>query len=86
MNFDASNTLLKVLVGQPPSKVLATASKLGLSAAGSVISAPGDLWTLKWGAESGVAVTFGNTAAQPTPAQQPVYFAPLPIRRMTATP
>jgi hypothetical protein len=79
VNFDASNTLLKVLVGQPPSKVLATASKLGLSAAGSVISAPGDLWALKWGAESGVAVAFGNTATQPTPAQQPVYFAPLPL-------
>jgi hypothetical protein len=78
-NFDASNGLLKVLAGSPPSKVLATASKVGLSAASSVTSTPGDLWALKWGAASGVEVTFGNTADQPQPAQQPVYFAPLPL-------
>jgi hypothetical protein len=78
-NFDAGNSLLKVLAGSPPSKVIATASKLGLTAAGSVTSAPGDLWALKWGAEGGVAVAFGNTAPRPTPAQQPVYFAPLPL-------
>jgi hypothetical protein len=75
-NFDGSNGLLKVLVGTPPEKVTMTKSKLGTSAAGDVTSVPGDLWAMKWGADNGVTVTFGNALNN---TQPPVYFAPLPL-------
>ena len=76
-NYDGSQGLLKVLAGNPPEKVTATRSLLGKTAAGAVTSVPGNLWALKWSAENGVSVDFGNASSQPT--QQPVYFAPLPL-------
>jgi hypothetical protein len=76
-SYDGSKNLLKVLTGTAPTKVTATRSKLGASAAGDVTSVPGDLWALKWGESNGVEVDFGNSNGQTD--QQPVYFAPVPL-------
>jgi len=80
-NFDSQNALLKVAAGRPPTQISATKSNLGKSAACAVTSIAGDLWGLKWSSTDGVAVSFPNSVTQslPTPQQQPVYFAPLPL-------
>ena len=78
--FDGASGLLKVLVGKPPNKIAATKSNLSASATGSVKSAPGDLWAMKWSPKLGVGVTFGNDDQSPvTEKDAPVYFAPLPL-------
>jgi hypothetical protein len=79
-DFDGHGALLKVLAGSPPTKVTATMSKLGATREGDVTSVPGDIWALRWSAQSGVGVAFPNTDA-PTPPQAPVYFSPMPLAR-----
>ena len=81
--FDGKGALLKVLSGSPPSKVKATASTLGATAAGDVTSVPGDLWALRWSPTAGVAVEFGNAGAKPADAA-PVYFTPMPLATQLA--
>ncbi|MDX6713360.1 MAG: hypothetical protein QOH96_4376, partial [Blastocatellia bacterium] len=80
-NFDKQNGLLKVAAGGQTTQSSSTKSNPEKSAACAVTSTPGDLWGLKWSSTDGVAMSFPNsvTRSLPTPQQQPVYFAPLPL-------
>lgn len=84
-NFDNQNALLKVAAGKPPTQISATRATLGMSAAGTVTSTPGDLWALKWSATAGVAVSFPNNGTVPKDEEKPIYFAPLPISTQLAS-
>ena len=78
-DFDGQGGLLKTLTGSPPTKVSATAARLGLSAAADVTSVPGDLWALRWSPSDGVQVAFPNAKGSPPPAQAPVFFTVMPL-------
>ncbi len=77
-DFDGSGAILKVLAGSPPSKVSATMSQLGTSAAAEVTSVPGDVWALRWSPKVGVSVQFPN-AHEEQAAAAPVYFTAMPL-------
>src|SRR5882724_7714230 len=80
-NFDKQNGLLKVAAGRQTTQSSSTKSNPEKSAACAVTSTPCELWGLKWSSTDGVVVSFPNSVTQslPTPQQQPVYFAPLPL-------